>query len=115
MDPLYQFLHVLKYFFLVPMTCCRAHILGLGGAMSEEEGIWDAGKVGTGESKREGGRQWGGVGGGGESEQREGYWVQLQPQECNGAYLFKYFWLNFLFTKIWGHFMFFRMQKCTLP
>lgn len=29
MDPLYQFLHVLKYFFLVPMTCCRAHTLGL--------------------------------------------------------------------------------------
>lgn len=29
MVPLYQFLHVLKYFFLVPMTCCRAHTLGL--------------------------------------------------------------------------------------
>lgn len=29
MDPLYQFLHVLKYFFLVPATCWRAHTLGL--------------------------------------------------------------------------------------
>lgn len=53
MDPLYQFLHVLKYFFFVPKTCCRAHTLGLGEeggaggrwAMSEEEGTWDAGKV----------------------------------------------------------------------
>ncbi|KAG7224547.1 hypothetical protein INR49_011299, partial [Caranx melampygus] len=29
MVPLYQFLHVLKYFFLDPWTCCRAHTLGL--------------------------------------------------------------------------------------
>lgn len=31
MDLLYQFLHVLKYVLLVPMTCCRAHMLGLEG------------------------------------------------------------------------------------
>lgn len=37
MEPLYQFLHVLKYFFLVPMTCCRAHTLGL--KRRSEEGM----------------------------------------------------------------------------
>lgn len=46
MDPLYQFLHVLKYFFLVPMTCCRAHTLGL-----EQEG--ERGNV----RRREGGER----------------------------------------------------------
>lgn len=39
MVPLYQFLHVLKYFFLVPMTCCRAHTLGLWGG-EDRDGIW---------------------------------------------------------------------------
>lgn len=36
MEPLYQFLHVLKYFFLLPRTCCRAHTLGLWGGEGDE-------------------------------------------------------------------------------
>lgn len=80
MDPLYQFLQVLKYFFCVPKTCCRAHTLGLeeeeGGkwAMSEEEGMWGAEKVGSGELRRCTTVGDSGGGGGG----REGCWFELQ-------------------------------------
>lgn len=66
MDPLYQFLHVLKYFFLVPMTCCRAHTLGLEeevrggnvrrwGKVSQRGGVQEGGGRGErGGGQREG-------------------------------------------------------------
>lgn len=48
MEPLYQFRHVLKYFFFVPMTCCRAHTLGLKEQGESCCGWWWFGGGGVG-------------------------------------------------------------------
>lgn len=87
MERLYQFLHVLKYFFSVPATCCRAHMLGLweqgGGVEGREWGIgvkrwgwWvshkDSMERQRGVEERAGevkfGCEWGGQGGGQKKE-----------------------------------------------